>query len=182
MILTAGMVAFLVAGRFHMSIYTPAFNPDISERKGSVALGYQARHPGQMFTSRWHVGLRDEEKRQCPRRSLRCPTAMIENLTEADHEPRTVPVECVNVCEDGLYAIVPIGYGVAMGQRFTFRLNTGERGPEPEIDQIVMQQGRVVRTELLLSENGQTDRVGVGVQLIGPRNGMLPMPTMESKA
>ncbi len=163
-----------------MSISTPTFKHGFSERKGPASLGYQANAGGHLFASRWHIGLRDEEKRQCPRRSLRCPIALIDNVTESDHEPRTVPAECMNVSEDGLYAIVPIGYGVAMGQRYTFRLSTGERGPEPGMNQIVMQQGRIVRTELLLGANGQTDRVGVGVKLIGPRSGMLPMPMMGS--
>ena len=38
------------------------------------------------------------------------------------------------------------------------------------------QQGVVVRSQLLVGPDGQTDRLGIGVQLVGPRSGVIPMP------
>ena len=63
-----------------------------------------------------------------------------------------------------------------MGQRYTFQLAIPERGPEPGSRQVVSQQGVIVRTELLINPKGEGDRVGIGVQLIGQRAGVIPMP------
>jgi len=128
------------------------------------------------WIGRWQVPLRNEEKRQCPRRTLRCSLALSDNAIDGKGEPRTVPAECLNISTSGLYGIVPIGYGVAIGQRYTFRLTIGERGPEPGSRQVVSQQGEIVRAELLLGEDGYGDRVGIGVRLFGPRTGLVPMP------
>ena len=124
----------------------------------------------------WQPVVRDEEKRQWPRRSLRCALKLI-NLTRGQvTEPTAVPAECSNISNGGLYAVVPIGYGVAIGQRYNFQLSVGERGPEPGARQMVSQQGEIMRAELLLGEDGYGDRVGVGVRLFGPRSGLVPMP------
>jgi len=87
-----------------------------------------------------------------------------------------IPAECTNIGNGGLYATVPIGYGVAIGQRYTFQLTIGERGPEPGSRQLVSQQGEIVRVELMLGEDGYADRIGIGVRLTGPRAGLIPMP------
>jgi len=103
-------------------------------------------------------------------------------MTLVDHSPgndvqaHSVPADCLNVSDVGLYGIVPIGYGVAMGQRYTFQLAIGERGPEPGSRQVISQQGVIVRTELLINPRGEADLVGVGVQLTGRRAGVIPMP------
>ena len=119
----------------------------------------------------------DEEKRQCRRRGLRCKMALIDNFGGPDAQPQSIPGECYNIGATGLYGIIPIGFGVGIGQRYTFQLTVGEPGPEPGSFQIVTQQGLVVRTELLMSPNGQTDRMGIGVQLVGQRSGLIPMPS-----
>lgn len=128
------------------------------------------------WIGRWRIRLRDEEKRQCLRRSLRCALLLNRNAAEGKGEPAAIPAECLNISSSGLYGIVPIGYGVAIGQRYTFRLTIGERGPEPGSRQVVSQQGEIVRAELLLGEDGYGDRVGIGVRLFGPRSGLVPMP------
>ncbi len=119
----------------------------------------------------------DDEKRQCRRRGLRCKMVLIDDTGGADTQPRVIPGDCFNVSDTGLYGIVPIGFGITLGQRFTFELTIGERGPEPGSHQIVTQQGVVVRSQLLVGPDGQTDRLGIGAQLVGPRSGVIPMPT-----
>ncbi|MHC4445440.1 MAG: hypothetical protein ACYTF1_01060 [Planctomycetota bacterium] len=128
------------------------------------------------YKTRWPTATTEEEKRQYLRRPLRCKMVLIDNAQEEKNHPTTVPAECYNICDGGLYAIVTIGYGVAMGQHYNFRINIGERGPEPGTQQVVFQHGKIVRTELLLGESGKGDRIGIGVQLYGHRSGCVPMP------
>jgi len=128
------------------------------------------------YKNRWLIATSDEEKRQYPRRPLRCKMVLTKSATEEQDDPAAVPAECFNICDGGLYAIVTIGYGVAMGQHYNFRIAIGERGPEPGSQQVVYQHGKIVRTELLLGESGKGDRVGIGVQLYGHRSGCVPMP------
>lgn len=132
-----------------------------------------ARHP---YKTRWPSVASEEEKRQCQRRPLRCMMVLIDTSKDQKDEPSAIPAECFNICDGGLYAIVTIGYGVAMGQHYTFRLSIGERGPEPGTRQVVFQHGTIVRTELLLGETGSGDRIGIGVQLYGHRTGCISMP------
>ncbi|UCD28717.1 MAG: hypothetical protein JSV03_16845 [Planctomycetota bacterium] len=125
---------------------------------------------------RWRPPTPEKEKRQFRRRSLRCKMVLIDTADDGTDDPAAIPADCYNVCEDGIYGIVPIGYGVAMGQHYTFRLTVGELGPEPNSRQTVLQHGKIIRTELLLGENGVGDRIGIGVKLYGHRTGCLPMP------
>jgi hypothetical protein len=119
---------------------------------------------------------RDTEKRQSERRSLSCPVVLVTEVIGESEHPRDIPGDCTNIGNGGLYATVPIGYGVAIGQRYTFELTIRERGPEPGARQTVSQQGEIVRVELLLGEDGYAERIGVGVRLTGPRSGLIPMP------
>jgi hypothetical protein len=115
------------------------------------------------------------DKRQCPRRGLRCPLTMTQLLpdpTIGDTHP--IEGECIDISDGGLYAIVPLGYGVAIGQRYLFRLRVRERGPCPDPNPVVTQEGTIMRTELLLDAGG--DRVGIGVRLCGHRTGDLILP------
>jgi hypothetical protein len=124
----------------------------------------------------WVRSSPDEEKRQCNRRGLRCKISLIDHSPGDDVQAHPVPADCLNVSDSGLYGVVSLGYGVAMGQRYTFQLAIPERGPEPGSRQVVSQQGLIVRTELLINSKGEGDRVGIGVQLIGQRAGVIPMP------
>ena len=154
--------------------------PPQTASAGSVAPGPQ-REAGSASPNRavaWRLQrTRDSEERQSTRRSLRCALTLVKNATGRGHDAIAVPAECSNISQGGLYGIVPIGYGVAIGQRFTFELTIGERGPEPGPRQVVSQQGEIMRAELLLGEDGYGDRVGVGVRFFGPRSGVVPMPT-----
>ena len=148
---------------------------------GSVAslpapLRLPRSEPSTRAPTRWQRATREREKRQAPRRSLRCVLTLIDNTRDRQEEPAAIPAECSNISNGGLYGIVPIGYGVAIGQRYTFQLTIGERGPEPGSRQVISQQGEIMRAELLLGEDGYGDRVGIAVRLFGPRSGLVPMP------
>ena len=129
------------------------------------------------FKSRWSTAMLEKEKRQYQRRPLRCKLVLLDIAKPEQDDAVTIPADCYSICEGGLYGIVSLGYGVAMGQHYTFRLTIGERGPEPGSRQIVFQHGKIVRTELLLGESGDGDRIGIGVQLYGHRTGCIPMPS-----
>jgi hypothetical protein len=92
-------------------------------------------------------------------------------------EDRVIEADCVNVGDGGLFAVVPSSANAAIGQRYTFRLSIGERGPEPGRQQSVSQQGEIIRLELLLGHRGYA--VGIGVRLFGPRSGIVPMPALQ---
>lgn len=130
----------------------------------------------------WREALRDNDTRQCVRRSIRCDMYLIDDVDREEESTaaQVIPAECLNISDSGLYGVVPIGYGVAMGQRYTFRLTIGERGPDPGANQLVSQVGTVIRTELLIGADGSGDRVGIGVRLHGHRSGTVPMPSMPA--
>jgi hypothetical protein len=118
-----------------------------------------------------------EERRQCLRRELICKVILADDvMSDQTHQPSTIPGECLNIGEGGLYATVPLGYGVTIGQRYTFRLMVPERGPEPGPVQIVSQQGMIIRTELLVDPDDGNDRLGIAIKLTGHRSGVVPMP------
>ncbi len=127
------------------------------------------------YESAWRASLARDDRRQIGRRSLCCQLILIDDVADGRPDPQAIPAECLNVSDGGLYGIVPIGFGVARGQRYTFRLLTNERGPEPG-SQVVSQQGVIIRTELLVGADGTGDRVGVAVRLCGQRRGVVPMP------
>jgi hypothetical protein len=131
----------------------------------------------QPYTGRLPGG--KAERRQCLRRELSCDLLLIDDITSDPADTPAVPGTCLDVSDGGLYATVPLGYGVAIGQRYTFRLMVSERGPEPGAIQIVSQQGIIVRTELLVGYDESGDRLGIGVKLSGHRSGVVPMPSYE---
>jgi hypothetical protein len=114
--------------------------------------------------------------RQAVRRQLRCGLVLVDDVMSAPGAG-TIPGECLNVSDGGLYAVLPLGYGVTVGQRYTCRLTIPERGPEPGPVQLVSQQGMVLRTELLAGGGEDEDRLGVAIRLIGHRSGVMPLPT-----
>lgn len=117
-----------------------------------------------------------DDRRQCRRRELCCDLLLIDNVTSDSPNPATIPGRCLDVSHGGLYATVPLGYGVTIGQRYTFRIMVPERGPEPGAIQVVSQQGIILRTELLVGCEEIGDRLGIAARLTGHRSGMLPMP------
>lgn len=123
----------------------------------------------------WENANEYDERRQYFRRSLHSGMLLMDGTGTQDARD-VIPGECLNVCDGGLYGTVPLGYGVALGQSYTFRLMVDERGPEPGAIQVIVQHGSIVRTELLMDWNGGDDRLGIAVKLVGHRSGMIPMP------
>jgi len=152
---------------------------EISITSAQRGQGYSRSHTlpaRKAYLMHWVRSSPGEEKRQCHRRDLRCKMTLINHSPGEDVQAHPVPADCLNVSDGGLYGVVPIGYGVAMGQRYTFQLAIPERGPEPGSDQVISQQGVIVRAELLINPKGEGDRIGIGVQLLGCRAGVIPMP------
>jgi hypothetical protein len=133
------------------------------------------RDPSLQY-NRWSIPsiMLDQDLRQCRRRALRCKLAVIDPGPDGGECPVTIIGECLDISDGGLYAVVPTGHDLAVGQRYMFELALTELGPEPGTAQRVRQRGQIVRTELLMSEKGY--QVGIGVHLLGPRTGVVPMP------
>jgi hypothetical protein len=137
---------------------------------GSRPWNVQMSNPASDLTTYGDIELSDD-RRDSDRRNLRCPMQMIDpSLDAVSQESRAIPAECLNLSQWGLYGTVKIGYGVAIGQRYVFRLRIKELGPEPGSVRVISQEGLIVRTELLLAKDG--DRVGISVRLCGHRAGL----------
>jgi len=152
----------------------PAFAGSMFAHAGSLAHPAGTGHHAMRFREVQFAP--DHEKRQSRRRGLRCTMLLSENKAGSDVRPKTIPAHCCNVSDTGLYCLVPVGYGVRKGQRYTFQLNLTEPGPESANYQIVTQQGVIVRTESLISAEGRSEQLGIGVRLVGLRCGLVPMP------
>lgn len=139
--------------------------------------GFSLTGNSRSLLRRWEIATRERDKRQGRRRSLRCSVQLLDDA-EGNGQP-PLHAECLNIGDGGLFAVLPGNVGVAIGQRYTFQLNIGERGPEPGCRQCVSQQGEVIRLELLLGQEGYANRIGIGVRLFGPRSGIVPMPTIR---
>jgi len=122
----------------------------------------------------WRPVAREKEAREYPRRALRCRVTLFDS-TATKEAGAVIPAECSNFSNGGLYAVVPMGYGVAIGRRYTFELAIDEPGPEPDHRQVFSRQGEITRAELLFGKNGYADHVGIGVRLFGPCSGLVPV-------
>ena len=109
--------------------------------------------------------IEEEEKRSCRRWGCGYSAALIKK-SENDLDT-VIPAKCVNISNDGLYAIVPMGYGVAIRQRYTFQLTLRERCSENISDKFVCQEGEIARAELLFGDDGFADHIGIGVRFFG---------------
>jgi hypothetical protein len=103
------------------------------------------------------------ERRMGLRRPLRVQASLLP-LGDAD------AITCIsdNIGEGGMHAVVPIGYGLAVGQRYELVL--GEPGRSID-DSGVLTCGEghyatVVRTELIIRDQGH--QVGVGLRFDQP--------------
>lgn len=129
----------------------------------SSTLGpYKGLEAASRQTNQYH------EKRQSPRRDLHCSALLIDEFG-GKGLPRAIPAQCTNVSNSGLFAIVPMGYGVAIGQRYAFQLAIQEHGTETRSRQTIAQQGEIMRVELQFGEDGYANEIGIGVRLSGPR-------------
>lgn len=98
------------------------------------------------------------ERRFETRRPAYCDLWMI------DHHGSTVlRCRCVEVSKNGMRLRVPLGYGVAEGQRYELRSHLPGAMPSTSLGLVGSRWATVVRTQLLLDEQG--DHVEVGVVL-----------------
>jgi hypothetical protein len=121
---------------------------------------FDRERPSSFFTE-WATGVTPDESRQRPRRSVQCEVLMTEPGWWETENPLPIRGECRNLSQDGLYAVVPVGYGLAVGQRYLFHLRWPDGRDDP-----VSQQGTIVRTQVLLGQGD--DQIGIGVRLNGP--------------
>ncbi len=70
---------------------------------------------------------------------------------------------CDNAGEHGMHLVVPLGYGIARGQRYELRSHFPGATPLTGFDFTRSRWATVVHTELLIG--GGEDRLGVGVVL-----------------
>jgi len=111
--------------------------------------------------------IRTCEKRQSPRQDLHCSALLIDHAG-AKGSPRTIPAECKNASRSGLFVIVPVGYGVAIGQRYDIQLVMEEPIGGVSAPEIISHTGEIIRASLQFHENGYADRIGIGVRLSDP--------------
>ncbi|GMV95926.1 MAG: hypothetical protein AMXMBFR83_02950 [Phycisphaerae bacterium] len=117
--------------------------------------------PSGAFVTEWSTGLAHEERRSSPRQAISCEVLMTDPTWCETENPLPVRGACLDVSEDGLHAVLPDGYGLAVGQRYVFRLRPFEGEPES-----VPLLGTIVRAEPLVRDG--SDAVAIGVRLLGP--------------
>ncbi len=103
------------------------------------------------------------ERRRWPRSTVPVSTAL-RTLAGAEVPARLID----NISEGGLRVTVPVGFGLAVGQRYEVLLR--REGADDETDDVVAEghYGTVVRTEIRLGGVGKSDRVGVGLRFDTP--------------
>lgn len=96
------------------------------------------------------------ERRFEVRRRVDCPLWMI------DHYGSTIlRCRCVDVSNNGLRLQVPLGYGVAEGQRYELRSHLPGSSSGTSLGLVGSRWATVVRTQLLLDESEHHLDVGV---------------------
>jgi len=98
------------------------------------------------------------ERRFEARRPVNCELWMI------DHHGSTVlRSRCLDVSKNGMRLRVPLGYGVAEGQRYELRSHLPGTEPRTSFGLVSARWATVVRTQVCLSEN--EDHLDVGAVL-----------------
>lgn len=115
------------------------------------------------FVTEWCTGVQRDECRRAPRRTVDLEVLMTDPGWWETENPLPVRGECRNLSEGGLYMVAPIGYGLAVGQRYLFHVGATDGGGQHE-----SRHGTIVRSEVLLGEDD--DRLGLGVRFDGPLN------------
>lgn len=113
-----------------------------------------------VFTSStaWVGAAGAAERRFEHRRPVTCDLWMI------DHYGSTVlRCRCIESSNNGMRLRVPLGYGVAEGQRYEMRSHLPGAANSPSLGLVGSRWGTVVRTQLSLDERG--DYVDVGLVL-----------------
>ncbi len=102
------------------------------------------------------------ERRFEPRKPVLCDLWMI------DHCGSTVlRCRCVEMSNNGMRLQVPLGYGVAEGQRYELRSHLPGLPPKASLGLVASRWATVVRTQLLLDEHGDRLEVGVVLDQVG---------------
>ena len=104
-----------------------------------------------------------EERRRWPRSALPVTTTL-----RSMAGVQIPALHTDNLSEGGLRATVPIGFGVAVGQRYEVLLYAGGASGAAEALVGDGHYGTVVRTEIMLGTEGADDRVGVGLRFDTP--------------
>lgn len=117
----------------------------------------------ESFVTEWATGFSDAENRSRPRQAVRLELLMTDPTWCETENPLPIRGECLNLSDDGLYAVISPGYGLAVGQRYLFQLRPADSDAEP-----APLLGIIVRAERLAGEN--EDQVAVGVRLIESAN------------
>jgi hypothetical protein len=115
------------------------------------------------FVTEWATGTAQDECRRKPRRAVQSEVLMTDPGWWETENPLPIRGEARNVSDNGMYVIAPIGYGLAVGQRYVFHV-----GASDEHNGRASHYGTIVRTEVLLGRDD--DRVGLGVRLDTPLN------------
>ncbi|HOB73922.1 MAG TPA: PilZ domain-containing protein [Phycisphaerae bacterium] len=110
-----------------------------------------------LFVTDWATGVTQQECRQCPRRPMRHELLITDPDWWETENPLPIRGECLNLSEEGLYAVVPDGLGMAVGQRYLFEMHS-----ERDEDRL-SRLGTIVRMEMTLGHGH--DQVGIGVRL-----------------
>lgn len=98
------------------------------------------------------------ERRFEPRRTVACDLWLI------DHQGQTIlRCRCVETSRNGLRVRVPLGYGVAEGQRYELRSHLPGAPRAASLGVVGSRWGTVVRTQLCL--DGEGDHVDAGFVL-----------------
>lgn len=84
------------------------------------------------------------------------------NLWMIDHDGSTVlKCQCLDVSEDGMRLRVPLGYGVAEGQRYELRSHRPGEPASPGFGVVASRWATVVRTQILVGRDEHHLDIGV---------------------
>ncbi|MCK4659540.1 MAG: PilZ domain-containing protein [Phycisphaerae bacterium] len=104
-----------------------------------------------------------EERRRWPRAAL---PASVTLRAPTGAEVPSCPI--TNVSKGGLRVSVPIGFGLAVGQRYEVLLVRQGSATKPGGPFGKGHHGTVVRTEIMLGEQADSDWVGIGLEFETP--------------
>lgn len=104
-----------------------------------------------------------EERRTAPRERT-----LVSATLRTMRGSQVIDCPADNISEGGMRITAPVGFGLAVGQRFEVNLRADERAGRP--DDLIGDghYATVVRTEFVLDQGQHDDRVGVGLRFDQP--------------
>lgn len=104
------------------------------------------------------------EQREYARRRIECDIWLIDTASQSVMRCKTT-----DIADAGLHAITPIGFGLAVGQRYEVRIacNQSDGMMSPQLAKS-LGYGTVIRTEIKVGDE-QPDRVGCAMCLDVPQ-------------